>query len=295
MVAPTDPTKTTIVTEALKVLGYSNPSLALITRYSDYHLERVKAEIWNRVIRGGDTRLKTLQTTAVSIGIENQRRYSPPTDFSEEYSFSLLDYTHSGIATAGGSPNVTLAADEDATVANTEGNYLLMYSGTSKGQFRQAVDYNTTTKVAVVDLDWDSGEQPVSGDGYLIINKQYLIDEQTQGDLDDLTTTVPARPDLFSKFDNEFYLNKPLDKIYGFRLRYYANLTQVDLTEGSDELITKIYRNWQHLFQQGLVWRGWNEKDDDRDTEAKGLFEMMLLNVLDKELPEGGSFEGFEI
>lgn len=291
---PIDPTATTIVTQALKDAGYKSPSFTQITEAKDYWLERIKNYIWNIVLENGDTRLKTLQHTATTIGTIGSRRIALPADFSEEVTLSLLDGSHTGTVQSGGSSQVVLASDEDITEAEAVGYYYISITGTSKAQYREALTYNATTKALTTAIDWDSGSQPVSGDTYMIIDKHYPVTEQHQKDLDGMTNpTISGRPDMFSKFAEEFYFNKPLDKAYGIRLRYYANLNQVNLTEGSSELITRIYRNWQMVFHQGLLWMIWNNDDDDRDKEAKRIFDQSISNVIAKEIPYGGEFEGF--
>lgn len=296
MAVPTAPTATSLVTDALIMAGIPIPTPSQISHAKDSILERVKNEIWSKVLINGDTRLKTLQKSAISIGIINQRRYSVPTEFSEELTVSILDGDTTGIAQGGASLSITLAATETMSKVDAEGNYILMVSGTSKGQYREILSYDSTTKIAVPAIDWDSGKTPVSGDNYLIINKSYDMKEQHQSDLDSVTNpTVVGRPSYFSKFGDEIYFNKPLDKVYGIRMRFYANLSLVDLTEGSTTLITKIYRNWQAVLEQGIYARKLKELDDNSYRQALQDFERMVENLLLKELPYGGEFAGFEI
>jgi hypothetical protein len=48
MAVPTQPTKTTLVTEGLKKAGYPSPSAAQLTRAEDEYLEEIKWDLPKR-------------------------------------------------------------------------------------------------------------------------------------------------------------------------------------------------------------------------------------------------------
>lgn len=293
MAVPTNPTKTTLVTEALKMAGYSSPSAANITRGEDEFLEWVKNDIWRRIIDGGDTQLKTLQTTSVLVGIIGQRRYATPDNFDEPITIAVLDATFTGIAQGSSSSQFTLAATETATEADVVGKYCFFPTGTAQGQYRQCLTYSESTNIATVDIDWDSGSEPVSGDTYWIIDDYKPIELQSQMDLDDVSNIISAKPNFYSIFNEEIYFDNALDNNYGVRLRYYANLSQVDLTEGSTELITKIYRNWRSVLIDGVTYRALLWLDDSKSRGAKLDYEQGVQNLILKESPSYGELEQF--
>ncbi len=295
MAIPTLPTADSIVTEALKRAGIKSPTQTQIDRAKDEWLEMVKGDIWSKVLAGGDTRLKSLQRTAVYIGVIGQRRYPLPADFSEEISVSLLSGTHTGLAQTGGSDSVTLAADEDITAADAAGTHVLMYSGTSKGQYRETITYDATTKVLTTPLAWDSSKTPAANDEYMIVDTYTKLAEQHQNDLDDSMQRGTSKPGYFSKFEDELYLGQSPVALYGIQLRYYVNITTLNLTEGANTVISKIYRNWRSLLTQGVYKYALLSLDDARDTQADKDFNKLLISTIFKELPSGGEFEGFEV
>jgi hypothetical protein len=61
---------------------------------------------------------------------------------------------HDGTAQAGTTSTITLAATADGTDGIFNRNLIVLTDNTGKGQTRTIVDYNSTTKVVVVDRDW---------------------------------------------------------------------------------------------------------------------------------------------
>lgn len=295
MVVPTDPTAVSIATEALRLVNEkSTQDSTELGIYSGARLERIKNLIWNITLRNGDTRLKILQQTSFLIGTKGERVIPVPTDFSEEMSMSMLDGTHTDTAQTSTAATVTLASDEDLTEADAVGNFYLGLTGVSEAQFRQINAYDTTTKIATVAEEWDSGARPTATDTYMIMDTQSPVTEFHPTDLDDLQKTVPTgKPTRFSKYADEIYFDKALDKTtYGIRLRYFANLNRIDL---DSSLMTKVYREWQALLEQGLYWNKLREIEHTDHVAAKKEFDDMAQDMIAKQLPYGGEFEGFVI
>ena len=194
MAVATVPTAESISTEGLKRAEIISPSQTQISRAVDTWMQELFNDIWNRSIVTGDTRLKTLQTTSVSISVDNQRRYQLPPDFSEELSISILDATDTGTVQSGTSNTVTLESGEGISQETAEGKYYLSTSGTSKGQYREILIYNTSTLIATVDINWDTNKTPVSGDKYAIIDKHYDITEIGVNELDEILN--PTNPSM---------------------------------------------------------------------------------------------------
>ena len=79
MATPTNPTGTSICTEALKKAGYLDPATnysTLLTRVEDEMLEEIKDDIWNTAEVNGDTRLKTLQSFSPVPANQNDALYN---------------------------------------------------------------------------------------------------------------------------------------------------------------------------------------------------------------------------
>jgi hypothetical protein len=284
-----NPTVSDICMEGLRLGGIVNPGIKELKRAENTWLPLILNEIWQYGEEENfDRRLKTLQTTAICIAVVGQRRYPLPSNFSEEFSVSILDWTDTGTVQTGAGSTVTLESDEDITEAVAVGKYYLGLTGTSKGQFRQITAYNTTTKVATVDVAWDSSKTPISGDTYAIIDEQKKLGEAHQSSTDeDLTPHDNEKPTKFSKYNDEFYFDNVPDQTYGIRLRYYANLSLIDWEEGSGTLMSKILRNWQHLLVRGIVKYTKEGNDDDGFNAAVQLFDRALKRLYLKEAPYG--------
>jgi hypothetical protein len=281
---PETPTRTSLCTEALKLAGIKNPTVEQIRRAKDEWMNRVFNKIWQSALAGNSTKMSTLQTTAILIGVINQRMFELPEDVDEIFSVSLLDGTHTDTAQGGGASTITLASDEDVSQDDAEGNYILMTSGTSKGQYRQIISYDTSTKVATVAVNWDTGKTPESGDTYVIVDTHYSLTPRHFADLDESQTpSTVDRPNEYSIYSDEIFFDKSLDKSYGIRLRYYANLCMVDLSEGDGTLISRIYRNWQAILEQGVYVTALKWLDDDTYLQQESLFEAQIENLLRKE------------
>ena len=297
MAIATAPTADSIVQEGLKKGGIRTPQVGDIKRAKEEWLQELFNDIWMTSERTGNTRLKTLQTTAVAIGVDNQRQYDLPTDFDEELVITILDSTDTGTAQSGTINTVKLASDEDVTQATAEGKYILMRSGTSKGQYRQILTYNATTKVAAVANNFDSGKTPASGDGYAIIDRYVELEEFSMDELSDYANpTSPGMPVYFAKFNDKFYFDKPLDKsTYGMLLNYYSNLMLIDLAEGEGNLITKIYTNWRGILTTGIKMKTEESIHSTEYKQTKSDYQELLVKLVMKEIPYGGEMVGFTL
>lgn len=293
MAAAESPTADSIVQEGLKKGGIRTPSVTDIKRAKDEWLQELFWDIWMTSERTGNTRLKTLQTTAIAIGIDNQRQYDLPSDFDEELVITILDATDTGTAQSGTINTVTLASAEDVTQATAEGKYILMTSGTSKGQYRQILSYNATTKVASLASNFDSGKTPVSGDKYAIIDRYLELEEFSMDELADYANpTSPGLPAYFAKFNDKFYFDRPLDKAtYGMLLNYFSNLMMIDLAEGAGNLITKIYTNWRGILTTGIKMKTEENIHSTEYKQTRADYQEMLLKLVLKEIPYGGELE----
>jgi len=297
MAIATAPTALSIVTESLKKAGFRTPTPDQVKRGTNEWVQEVFNDIWLTSERSGNTKLKTLQTTAIAISVDNQRRYNLPTDFSDELSIVIMDGANKGTAQTGTQSSVTLESGEDITQATAEGKYVLMTGGTSKGQYRQILTYNATTLVATVEKNFDNAKTPVSGDTYLIVDNYRDLDEISMDELDEMSDpTTPGFPSSFAKFGDEFYFDKPFDAAtYGLRLRYYANIHKVDLTEGPTTLITKMYTNWQGVLKLGVQMKAEESISNDRYLNTKKLYDQILSGLILKELPFEGEFQQFTV
>jgi len=299
-----DITANTICTEALKRAGIFSPTVAEITRARTEWLEEVKTDIWNRADINGNTRLRTLHTTAVAPLTKGQRRYALPGDFDEELSVTLLDSDKNlimdAVATAAiGVAKANFTFDVSTSDAVTEvrllGHYVLFYSGTAKGQFREVVSFPSANKCEV-DITWDTGKIPASADKARIINRTTDIEEVGIQEGDDLLYSKgTGKPSRFFKYNDAFYLDKAPDQdYYGLRLRYYADLTRLTV-ETDNQLSTAsaamqdVYRKWRNVLVLGVLKIALFSHGDEMYNTAGGEYELAISNLLRKEIDYGGA------
>lgn len=293
MAVPTEPTATTIVTEAWKAAGQLSPTSAQLTRATDEWLQEVFNDIWLKSAENGNTRLKTLQETLIDVSTLHVRTYALAEDMDEEVIVEVLDGSRYATAQDGASTTLTLAAADTGTEANTEGRWVLITSGTGVDEIKQITDFNTTTKVATVESAWTA--TPTSSSTYLIVDNEYQLEEI---DMSEMSTGSPTsgRPTAFAKYNRQLIFDRPWDRAtYGIRIRYFMNLHEVNLTTGATTRITRIYQNWQDVLKQGVLWKVMRAIDDNRYLAEKQIYEDKVRMLLAKEISYGGSFQGFRV
>lgn len=277
MASPTAPTLSTIVSEALKKAGESDPSSALITRAEDYWMEEIKNDIFQQ------TRdLKFLQIHTHGIAVQGQSRYSLPTDYGEDLTVYLLDGDISGTATAGSINSITLAADTSESESDIQGLDIIVTSGTGVASLGQITAYNSSTKVATVAPDFKVA--PASGSTYLIINKEHEVKQRPISQESRYKILSLGRPEYYFPIGDEDYgeiiFSRPPMKSYGIRLRYYADLMSMDLT--STHMAT-LYKRWRNVWQQGIIYRHFLNEDDDRQTVEYQKYRAELQTLVNQE------------
>lgn len=291
MALPTDPTATTLTTEAYKASGIASPSAAQLTRATDEWLQEILDDIWNTASESGNTRLKTLQETLIAVSTSGKRFYDLGEDVDEELVVDILDGSRRGTAQSGAAGTITLASADGGTVANTEGKYILITGGTGSAGYKECISFNATTKVATMDSNWDTAPDATST--YLVVdNEGPNLDEEHISEVDDVSSSpLKGKPTTFCKYNRQIIFNKPFDKsTYGLRMRYYMNIHQVNLTGGATTRITRIYRNWHDVLKQGLIWKCLRDLDDNRYQAEFALYEKKKANLIVREIAYGGEF-----
>ncbi len=300
MAAPTNPTRTTLVMEAFYKVGIDAPSSAQVTRAEDYLFNEVLSDIWLRAGETGNTRLKTLQNFAVDITIDGQSKYPFPSDFDEEITLTFLDGTITGTATAGAASTITI--EDEPTEAEMVGKYILLTGGTGENGFRQCIAYNTTSLVATVDAAWDTN--PSTDTTYRIINDITSLEEMNLKDAGGLGNNLSSSfdegdPNYFTKATegvSDYYIldHNPNASTYGLHLRYYVDLLKVDVVEGST-IMSKIMLNWWRLLTMGMAAEIALDEDDTKYQIFAMKYEQLLSQMLLKEMPHGGEWQGFSL
>lgn len=286
MASPTAPTANTLVVEALKKAGYSDPATnqaALVTRATDYWMEEIKNDVY--II---ERQLVSLQKTNVQITTNGLSRYSMPTDFGTDMHMTLLDGSNTGQFQVGSSTTSwILDTDDTTTEANAIGKEILVYSSsTALGQIGQVTAYNTTTFTATV-----SGctVAPALNDYYFWIDTYTDLPVDVLSEYDLLstptTTGTPNRYYFSGDSDNGEFLIYPnpyrsSEIPFGIRQRYYADLMRLDLASTT---MSTIYQRWRNLFIQGVYAKCLQWKDDNRAKSELASYGGILNAIVNRE------------
>ena len=297
MAIQTNPSATTIVTEAMNKAGIVDVT-DYLTRAKDEWLQEILNEIWTKTEDTGNTRLKSLETFDILISTANRKIVSCPTDFNEELSVTLLDGDHRGTAQAVGAGSITLASDEDLTDDEAEGAYVLITSATTgTGQLEEITDYNETTKVATIP-SW-SETTPIGTITYLIVTRRRDLELEDVRDQDERSIISPGLPLSVAFLNDKMYFDRSFDSNgpYGIQLRYFVHIHKIDLAESaSTDVFVKLLKNWQNVLKLGVQYKCQDFIEDDRWNRTYQQFQSELKNLLVKEeLPFGGTFEGFRM
>src|SRR3990167_11141030 len=109
MAVPSDPTVTSVVTEALRRAGRTSPSAQQITDTTEHQFREVKSDITQR-----SSRHPLLETQAVTATIDGQSRYTWPTEADDIRSLVIVsadtDTNWQATEQAGGATTITLNA-----------------------------------------------------------------------------------------------------------------------------------------------------------------------------------------
>ena len=280
MAAPAVPTATSIVTEALKRAGYSNPSSAQITRGEGEYMAEVKNDIFML-----GKKLKPLYTASVLVLTEGRSRYSNPTDYASDMVMDVMYGSHVGTLQAGAAGSFTLSATESIGATSIIGKDLLITSGTGIGSMSQVVTYSDTTKAGSPSPNFTTA--PANGSGYMIVDTYQPLIQKPDWEMGKIDNIVgQGRPLYYFPIGDADYgefILKPAPytsdtTVYALRMKYYANLLTLDL---AGTLQSTLYHRWRNLYTQGVLAKQLQDDDDNRaDRENQkyiGLLQAMIL------------------
>lgn len=272
MAVPSNPTATSIVTQALRRAGRTNPSNTQIQEALEHQLQEVKADIM--LIASTHPHLRTTATTMTTRG---QQRYAIPADANEHIGISLLNGPDDWRGTAqGGSPTAIILASSMSTASSDDlvGKYILITSGAGEEEYREIIGYDAGTQTASVDTQWVS--TPNAASTYLVVTQyQQLWPSDTSTELDRIdASTVLGTPQIASIYSQEFMLYPVPDKsTYGLMNRYWVDLSKLD--EESD-LFIQLLREWRSVWVQGVAVKSMQRFDEDRYQSESSVYKLML-------------------
>lgn len=278
---PSNPTLLDIVTEGIHQAGEANPSSSLLTRAQNEWAEEIKNEIWHL-----SKKPKILHVTAYTVINKGQSRYAYPSDYSSDLFLTLLWGSYTGTC-QGGTVNTITLDSADLSGDNIVGKEILMMSGSSKGSYAQVVSIDQTNPSAkICGMVPDFNTAPSSGDTYMIIDQEYPVETRPIFDWEARTKLVsPGLPQYLYPVGDDisgyFVFNCPPDVTRGARLRYYADLSQVDV---NSTLMSVLYRRWRNVFIKGIKFRKLADEDDDSAAGAQQDYEREKRNLIYREI-----------
>lgn len=278
MPIPSNPTLEELVAEGLAKAGESSPSTSLSLRAETTWMEEIKNDIWEL-----GKKPKALHVTSYGVTTIGQSRYSNPTDFSSDLSLTILDGNVRGTAQTGGSSSITLAADDPSTSGSIIGKGIMIISGTGQGSYSQVSGYDSSTKVATVVPNFTTA--PAASSGYMIVDVECPVEQRPVFELDaEMNRTRVQRPDRFYPIGDEdygeFIFNYVPDRVYGMRLRYYANLMRIDV---DSTLMSTLYQRWRTIWVEGIRFKKIDDEDDDRSQEAQDRYRRKMQAIISRE------------
>ncbi len=282
MAVPTQPTATLIATEALtRFLNGGTPTSAEITRAINEGLEKVKRDL---MIIGKTWRPLIITSYAVTTAYKQE--YTNPADFEVYQSVAIMSGNHSGTGQGGDVDHFCFAADEDMTVVQAEGNWVVITGGTGANQAAQIQSYDVGSKTATLASSLATASDATST--YLVANsiKDLVPLPKRAYDLYS-TPGTPGLPQRYFQLENSSYgsiaLHPVPDAVYGIRRRYYADFMQMDTDASANPLYNTILRRWASVLTQGVfVWK--LGEDDDRYQAENQIYQSMLTALMARDL-----------
>ena len=274
--APTAPTLSTLVSEALKKAGQSNPDSVLTTRAEDLWMNEIKNDI---LVLVGGRKLKALYISSVTVTVNGRSRYSCPTDYFADMTMDLLDGTVRGTATGGAVGSITLASNEDVVGSN-----ILIRGGTGVGSMSECTAFNTSTLVATVSPNFTTA--PASGSTYTIIDQITRLTERHRSHKPNNSSR--GNPTKFYPLGDADYGEFELyptpyttdSHVFGLQMNYYINLLTIDL---AGTLITTLYQRWRNVWLQGVFTKALEELNDKRVDKQQDIYKFMLQELVARE------------
>lgn len=283
MSAPTAPTLATLVAEALKKAGQISPDAALTTRAEDLWINEIKNDIYNKVFPISSGRMRSLQTTGVTVLTEGKSRYALPTDFAGVISVEILDGSTTGTAQAGAAGSITLASTNSAT--DIVGHQILVTSGTGVGSMSEITAFVSATQVATVTPNFTTA--PTIGSTYSIIDTITPLDEVSTSVIKkaEIKRDVPDRFAIDGDADDGELLLYPTpygtdSNIWGCRITYYSDINELDL---AGTLMATLYKKWRNVWLWGVTYRALYELNDTNSKRVEDMYNEALLNMVSHE------------
>jgi len=277
MPIPSDKTSSTIVIEALRRLRIVNPNNQLITRAKDEWLTAIVSDISLKV------NLKSLERTKVAVLPVFEQRVALDLDMNRVLEVKLFRGSVKGVVQGGGSASITLAADEEVSSEFIRGRMIGITSGVGISQLVRVIGYDSSTKVASVDVNWVN--VPIAGDEYMIIEEERTLKYVSREEGRDVVPLrIPTRYYVYGFTPSEelhFNGYTDTDSLSILKIRYSVYFHQVD---DISEVVTELYNGANSLLVQGVYVEALRSFNDDRLVVAEAKFRDLMRDFLSSNL-----------
>jgi hypothetical protein len=278
MAIPSDPSVSTLITDALKHAGIYNPSPAQITEMTSGGFQTVKSELW-----AASQRDRLIETSVMVILPIGSGQVDTPTDFDHEMTLDIYGCATSMAftATAGAASTITAASTFSADISSIRGMYLFLTSGTGLGQYRQITAYDDTTKVLTVTPTWavNPAAATTAFVGHL---KRRAVRDDPDGWSSSIQYPNQGFPTRY-RMVGVSALNTDTPAIelmpvpdtanYALVLTYGPNLTRLDET---GTLLVKHLRERRTFWIQGLICQAMRRYDEARYPAEESKWQLAL-------------------
>ena len=279
---PTSPTLTSLATEGLQKAGYLVNTVQFtnqLQRATTQWMEEIKNDIFT-VIKNP----KFLQLVIGQATVAGQSTYLFPSDFSAlvNGTLTLMDGTVRSTFQAGSTATSWILNAGDTSTDLVGKEILVTSHGVAFGQIGQVTAYDAASKTATVSGSFIGAS---SGDAYLIVTTYYELTENmaNQYDKENYPTTREI-PVYFMRQGNasveQYTLFPAPDKVYGIKIRYYANLTNLDLAGAA---ITTLYQRWRNVWVQGIFAKSLQDSGDSAADNEISKYESMIKLISGRE------------
>jgi hypothetical protein len=296
MAAPTQPSINSVTIEALKLAGYTGAAADdAVQTLSEQWLEQLFNEIW----LDSRKKLKTLMTEDINVIEDGERKIICPDDFASHIEMELLEGTHYGTVASGSSTTqFNLQSGEDASNSSSEGDEIIVYLTATKSTAYSSYITDISSEVATVSPALPV--TPTSSYSYLIVDTSTKLEQRHLNRLDDITRGTPDSyypageiydSDGSSKFKSRqdaFYLDpvprRTDGKPWAIRNRYYSDLMRLDRSDSNAaDAMVKILREWRAALVEGLKWKHYEYRDDERQTTQLQIWNALKQRLISSE------------
>jgi len=215
-------------------------------------LQEIRHDIWTRTTMSGTTQLRALACDSLMILRPGQTRYSLPDDFDQLEGCYLYDGTRTLSVLTSVSQNV-IQLDGGADISTNDlGRKIIWINGGAEAYLQEIVGISLSTNWSLtLAADFENDLVPAPGTQFLVVDRVDELSEVYMEELEAGVTYSTGRPFEFAIQSERLQLDRPPDKDYPVRIRYYVNVAKV---ETGSKIDTQINERWYSVLVKGVYW-----------------------------------------